>query len=94
MIYINDITFFVIFSRDNRLITDKFLPSCNAVMLNITITKVIYIHNIGGSFVVYLVLMDIEFECIEIDSWKNGVNSTAAREHLGEIKCQVKVIEE
>ena len=73
------------FSKDIRLISSKFIPSQNATKLSHTLTKVMRLYARGG-FVVHLVLMDMEFECIRNDFEKVAINNTTAREHVGEIE--------
>ena len=81
------------FSRDIRLITGEYIPSRSAVMLSSALTKVVRLYAQGG-FVVRLVLMDMEFVCIKDNFDKVQINTTAAREHEGEIERQIRVVKE
>ena len=75
------------------MITAEFIPSRVAAMLSSALTKIVKLYAQGG-FVVRLVLMDREFECIEDDFDKVVVNTSAAREHVGEIERQIRVVKE
>ena len=73
--------------------TDKFLPSSTAKQLSSSITKIVKIYARGG-FVVCLVMMDIEFEKNKDKCNKLVVNTTVAREHVGEIMRAIRHIKD
>ena len=93
VMFVNGLPFFVTMSRDIKMVSVEFLPSRTAEQLRSSITKVIYIYRRGG-YMVRTCLMDMEFEplvnCID----EVIVNTTAAREDIGEIECGIRVIEE
>ena len=66
VMFVNGISFFITFSRDIRLISAEYIPSQNAATLSHALTKVVRLYARGG-FIVHLVLMDMEFECIKDD---------------------------
>ena len=91
--FVNGIPFLVTRSRDIRLNTAEFLPSRTAKQLSSSLTKIVKIYARGG-FTVRLVMMDMEFEKIKDDFDKVVVNTTAAREHVGEIERAIRHIKD
>ena len=65
--------------------TTQFLPKRTARILVDSLTKVIMMYTRGG-FIVNLALMDKEFDAIKECVPFLEVNTTAAREHVGEIE--------
>jgi hypothetical protein len=93
VMFVNGLPFFVTMSRDIKIVSVEFLPSRTAEQLRSSITKVIYIYRRGG-YMVRTCLMDMEFEplvnCID----EVIVNTTAAREHVGDIERVIRVMKE
>ena len=85
MVFVNLVPFMVTQSRDIHMLMAKVLPNRRAPVLGRAITNVCR-HYYRGGFIVRLVLMDMEFEKIKEDFTAVEVNTTAAREHIGEIK--------
>ena len=56
--------------------------------------KKIFRLYLRGGFVVKTLLMDMEFECLKDEFDVVTVNTTAAREHVGEIERMIRVIKE
>ena len=93
MMFVNDIQFLVTLSRDIRLFTAELLPSRTAKQLSSSLNNIVKFYARGG-FVVRLVLMDMEFEKIKHIFDKVEVNTTAAREHVGEIERGIRLMKE
>ena len=91
--FVNGLPFLVTRSRDIRLNTIEFIPSRTARQLSSSLTKIVKIYARGG-FIVRLVMMDMEFEKIKDEFTQVVVNTTAAREHVGEIERVIKFIKE
>ena len=66
-------------------------PSCTAKQLGSSITKVVNFYARGG-FVINIVLMDQDFDKIVDDVPKLKINTTAAREHVGEIERTIRTV--
>ena len=82
VMFVNDVQFLVTLSRDIRLFTAEFVPSCTAKQLSSLLSNIVKFYARNG-FVVRLFLMDMEFETIKHVFDKVEVNTTAAREHIG-----------
>ena len=69
------------------------MPRRTAKLLAKSIKKVITLYARGG-FIVNLALMDKEFDKVQehIPFWQ--INTTVAREHVGEIEIEIKQIKE
>ena len=91
--FVNGLPFLVILSRGISLVTIEYLPSRTAKRLAITLERAIKVYTRGG-FVVQTMMMDMEFEKL-VDLLPNvTINTTAAREHVGEIERKIRVIKE
>ena len=85
MIFVNGLPFLVNSSRGISLVTIEYLPSRTAKRLALTLERVIKVY-IRGGFIVQTMMMDMEFEKL-VDLLPNvTINTTAAREHVGEIE--------
>jgi hypothetical protein len=83
--FVNSLPFFVPKSRDLNMISIEFLPSRTAEQLCSSIRKIMYVYHSGG-FMVSTCLMDMVFEPL-VDTMEDVVvNTTAAREHVGDIE--------
>jgi hypothetical protein len=93
VMFVNGLPFFVSLSRGIKLLTVEFTPSRTIDQLSSKLKKVIYVYRRAG-FRVRCVLMDMEFEKL-VDSFDEGlINTTAAREHVGDIERAIRFIEE
>ena len=72
-------------SRNVRLFTVELLPSRTAKQLSSSLNKIVKIYARGG-YIVRLILMDMEFEKVKAEMDSVEINTTAAREHVDEIK--------
>ena len=61
VMFVNDVQFLVTLSRDIRLFTAEFLPSCTSKQLSSLLNNIVKFYARGG-FVVRLVFMDMDFE--------------------------------
>ena len=73
--------------------TVEFLPSRTAKQLSKSLKKIVKLYTRGG-FIVRLVMMDMEFEKIKDEFDTVIVNTTGARDHVGEIERLIKFIKE
>ena len=64
--FVNSIPFLVTRSRDIKLITAKFLPSCTAKQLSSSLTKIVKVYARGGFIV-----------CLVIDKFKDEFDRVA-----------------
>jgi len=80
--------FLVTSSRGISLVTIEYLKSTTAKRLVDTLERVIRIYS-KAEFIVQTALMDMEFEKLRDMLPNVTLNSTAAREHVGEIKRKI-----
>ncbi len=71
----------------------EFLPSRTVTQLCNALNKVFLIYRRGG-FMIRSCLMDMEFEKLKNHMESVIVNTTAAREHVGDIERYIRVIKE
>ena len=93
VIFVSNILFLVTFSRKIKTITAEYVPSRTSQQLDKYLTKIVNTYAYGG-FVIYIYLMDMEFEKVREKLAIIEVNTTAAREHVPEIECQIRLIKE
>ena len=93
VMFVNGLPFFVTLSRGIKLITVEFLPSRMAKQLHASLDAVARLYRRGG-FLVKMCLMDIEFKPLEDLSTDVPVNTTAAREHVGDVERSIRVIKD
>ncbi len=67
----------------------EFLPLQTAKRLASTIEQVIGVYRVAG-FIVQVALMDTEFKKLKDVLPNITINTTAAREHVGEIKRKIQ----
>ena len=91
--FMNDVQFLVTLSRNIRLFTAEFPPYRTANQISSSLNNIVKFYARGG-FVVRLVLMDMEFEKIKDNFDKVEVNTTAAREHVGEIERGIRLMKD
>jgi hypothetical protein len=88
VMFVNGVPFLVTSSRGISLVTIECLKSRTAKRLINTLEKVTRIYKKAG-FIVQTALMDMEFKKLR-DKLPNVIlNTTAAREHVGEIKRKI-----
>jgi hypothetical protein len=83
----------VTLSRGISLVTIEFLSSRTAKQLANSIERVVRIYG-RASFIVQTSMMDMEFEKFKDLLPNIALNTTAAREHVGEIEMKIRVIKE
>ena len=93
VMFVNDVHFLVTLSRDIRLFTAEFLPSCTAKQVSSLLNNIVTFYA-RGRFVVRLVLMDMNFEKIKDNIDKVEVKTTAGRKHVGEIERGIRLMKE
>ena len=93
VMFVNGVPFLVTLSRKLRLFTVEYLPSRTAAQLSNYLAKVCKLYARGG-FTISTVLMDQEFDKVAERMPMIEVNTTAAREHVGEIERGIRLIKE
>ena len=83
--FVNGLPFLTTMSRNIRFGTAEHVPSRTARQLADSLMKVVKVYALGD-FVVRNVLMDKEFEKIKPEMTMVNSNTSAAREHDGEIE--------
>jgi hypothetical protein len=91
--FVNGVPFLGSVARGLNLVTAKFAPSRTAKQLALGITRVIYLYARGG-FQVGTVLMVNEFENLQNLVPILVIDTTAAKEHVPEIKRKIRLIKE
>jgi len=91
--FVNGLPFLVTSSRGISLVTIEYLKSITAKRLVDTLERVIHISSKAG-FIVQTTLMDMEFEKLRDMLPNVTLNTTAAREHVGEIERKIRVVKE
>jgi hypothetical protein len=93
VMFVNGLPFFVTLSRGIKLVSAQFLPSRTVEQLCNALRKVITVYR-RGRYAVRACLMDMEFEPL-VDSMEEVViNTTAAREHVGDVERKTREIKE
>ena len=87
--FVNGIPFLVTLSRKIRLFTVEFMPSRTAAKLTDYLVKLSKLYARGG-FMVRTILMDQEFDKVKDKMPLLELNTTAAREHVGEIERGIR----
>ena len=93
VMFVNGNKFLVTLSRRIRLFTAEFILTSTAAQLSSSIKKIVNLYARAG-FVVNAILMDQEFDKIVDSVPLLEVNTTAAREHVGEIERGLRTIQE
>ncbi|KAL7532846.1 hypothetical protein ACHAWF_004258 [Thalassiosira exigua] len=91
--FVNNVAFFVTKSRKIMFYTAEHCPNRRASDLSSAISKVVNLYARGG-FTVRAVLMDMEFDKLVDKVPLLEINTTAAREHVGDIERGIRVIKE
>ena len=93
VMFVNGAPFLMTLSRKIRLVTAKYLQPWMAKQLGSLLTKVVNLYARGG-FTVCTILMDQEFDKVTDLLPNVEVNTTAACEHIAEIKRMHRTIKE
>jgi hypothetical protein len=90
VMFVNGLPFLSTSSRGISLITIEFLPSRTAKCLASSVEQVVSMYSKAG-FIVQTSMM-VEFE--KLENMLSGItlNTTAAREHVGEIERKIRLI--
>ncbi len=91
VMFFKSLPFLVTSSRGISLVTIEYLPSRTANRLIHTLDRATQIYRKAG-FRVQTVLMDIEFKKLKDRMPYVVLNTTAAREHVGEIEQKIRVV--
>ena len=86
-------SFLVTSSQGISLVKIEYLKLRTAKRLIDTLERVVHIYAKAG-FIVQTALMDMEFEKLRDTLLKIILNTTAAQEHVGEIKRKIRVVKE
>jgi len=84
VMFVNGMAFLTTLSRKLRLATVEQLPSRTATQLSNSLIKIVKLYTRTG-FIVKVIMMDQEFDKVEDACNMVEINTTAAREHVGEI---------
>ena len=93
IMYVNGVPFLTTLSRKISMRTAEHIQSRSAASLSRALIKVIKLYARGG-FTVNLIMMDQEFATLESTFDIVEINTTAAREHVGEIERSIRTIKE
>jgi hypothetical protein len=93
VMFVGGIPFLVTYSRGIKFRTAEFVVKRTAKLLAKSLTKVLMLYARGG-FIVNLALMDKEFDAVKEYVPFLEVNTTAAREHVGEIERSIRTVKE
>ena len=88
---VNGVPFLATLSRKIKLFTVEFLPSRTAAQLTQYLVKV---SKLRGGFTVRTILMDQEFDNVMEKTPTIEINTTAAREYIGEIERGIRLVKE
>ncbi len=88
VMFVNGLPFLVTSLQGISLVTIEYLKSRTAKRLVDTLERVIHIYGKVG-FVVQTALMDMEFKKLRDKPPNVILSTTAAREHVGEIKRKI-----
>jgi len=93
VMFVNGLPFLVTSSRGLSLVTIEHLPSRTDKCLVQTLERVFRIY-LTTRFIVQAMMMDMEFEKLRPLMPHVALNTTAAREHVGEMERKIRVIKE
>jgi hypothetical protein len=91
--FVNGIAFLNTLSQKLRLGTVKQLPTLTETQLSKSLTKIVKLYAQPG-YNVCVIMMDQEFDKVEEVCNTVEINTTAAREHVGEIKRYIHTIKD
>ena len=93
VMFVNSLPFFVTVSRSIKMVTVQFLPSRTAEMLCNKLRTILTIYRRGG-YLVRTALMDMEFKPLTEKMDDVLINTTSAREHVGDVERMIRTIKE
>jgi hypothetical protein len=93
VMFVNCIAFLTTLSWKLRLATIEHLPLHTATQLSNSLLKIVRLYACTG-FIVRIIVMDQEFNKVKDTCEMVKLNTTAARKHIGEIKCYIQTIKE
>ena len=95
VMFVNGIVFLVSLSRGIRMYTCEHVPNQKPAQLSSSLKKIINLYARGG-ITVRTIMMDMEFEKVKDEKGMEliDVNTTAAREHVGEIERGIRYLKE
>jgi hypothetical protein len=88
LMFVIGLPFLVTSLQGISLVTIEYLKSRTAKRLIHALERVIHIYGTAG-FIVQTALMDMEFKKLKNEIPNIILNTTAAREHVGEIKRKI-----
>ena len=91
VMFVNEVPFLTTLSRRIRLFTVEHLSSRSAKQLSSSLNKVIQYYK-RANFIVNVILMDQEFDKVVDELPMVEINTSAAREHVGEIERGIRTI--
>ena len=91
--FVNGLTFVITFGRGVGLMKVDFTPTQMAKQLAYNLTKVLQLHSRAG-FSVQTILIDMEFDKLVAEMPSIVINTSAAREHVAEVKRRIRVVKE
>ena len=93
--FVNGIEFLVTLLRDIRFYTCRHVPTRTAKQLSKLLQRIVDIYSRGG-FTICTIMVDWEFEKIkEVEGMELlDINTTAAREHVGEIERTIQYLKQ
>jgi hypothetical protein len=93
MFFVDGIAFLITVSRRIKFMTTKHLPIRTATSLSKHLQPVILVYGRAG-FRVRSILMDGEFEKVKGLMPTVECNTTAAKEHVSEAECSIRMVKE
>jgi hypothetical protein len=93
VMFVNRVPFLVSVARGLNLVTAEHMPTRTAKQLAAGIVRIMDLYSRGG-FQVEAVLMDNEFKKLRNLVPVLAVNTTAAKEHVPEVKQRIRLIKE
>ncbi len=93
VMFVNGMAFLTTLSRKLQLATVEQLPSRMATQLSNSLIKIVKLYA-GTGFIVRVIMMDQEFNKVKEACDMVEINTTAAREHVGEIEQFIRTIKE
>ena len=91
VMFVNDISFLVIFSQNIILITCKYVLTTTAGQLAKYLLKIVKLY-VRDGYVTCLVIMDMEFEKVKDKVGLLEINTTSAREYVANIERQIRLM--
>ena len=93
VMFVNGLPFFITLSRGIKLITIQFLPSRTINMLSDKLQTILNLYRRGG-YLIRTALMDMEFKPLADKMTDVNINTTSAREHVGDVERCIRLIKD